>query len=117
MILMIWRKTVKMSDKFEPLKSQVMTGYMISKARTKGQKYIERALSCLEQAQDDTNDDLGREAVQNVDLGSARKKMYKAMAALEVLEEAHKELSEIMQDLGYRRLTSHDFSDIGVSRR
>lgn len=114
---MKWKKIKKMTEELKPLKSQIMTGYMISKARQKGQKYIERALICLDQAKEDTNDDVGHEAVQNVDLGSARKKMYQAMAALEVLEEAHKELSEIMQSLGYRRLTSDDFLELGVSRR
>ncbi len=106
-----------MTDKREPLDSQILTGYMLSKARVKYLKYTNQALDCLEQALKDTNKDLDDEVVQNVDLGEIRSYVYEALAAVERVEIAHKALSEGYQDLGYRKLTTEDFRRFGGTRR
>jgi len=94
-----------------------MTGYMIAKAVTEGTEYINKALSCLELAKDETNEILGAEVFQNVDLGAERAKLYEALAALQQCEVAHKSLAKKLVKAGFRPLTSDDFTELGVTRR
>lgn len=101
----------------EPLPSQIMTGYMMSKARQKSLKYYNQALTCLEQAKEDTNESLGDDSVQNVDLGDIRSAIHDALAAIERVESAHLSLSIKYQELGYRKLTSDDFLKFGATGR
>ena len=105
------------SEAKQPLSSQVMTGYMMSKARKQGIKYYKRALKCMKQAVIDTNDDLGAELVQNVDLGGIRSAIYDAMAAIERVEVEHAKLSIDLQALGYPKLSSKDFEKFGATGR
>ena len=99
------------------LRSQKVTGYMLSKARAKALKYYMQALECLEVAKKDTNDDLEYEAVQNVDLGGIRSAVYDAMAAIERVEVEHAKLSIQLQSLGYPKLFSKDFAEFGATGR
>ena len=101
----------------ESLTSQKMTGYMLSKARAKALKYYTQALECLEVAKKHTNDDLGFEAVQNVDLGGIRSAIYDAMAAIERVEVEHAKLSVEYQAFGYPKLFSNDFEEFGATGR
>lgn len=107
----------KSKKPLEPLASQIQTGYMIAKAVSSGTKYLEQALECLKQAQLDTNDDLESEIAMNVELGSVRNKIYRAMAGLQLAEIAHKELATKLNLLGYRQITSDDFAQYGVTQR
>jgi len=103
--------------KREPLQSQIMTGYMLSAARSSYLEYIEKAENCLKQAIIDTNKDLKKEAVQNVDLGFLRRDIALAKAAIEQVEESHRVISNRFKKLGYRKLTTEDFKEFGVTRR
>tara|TARA_R110000851_G_scaffold164120_1_gene308270 strand:- start:196 stop:519 length:324 start_codon:yes stop_codon:yes gene_type:complete len=107
-----------MTENLEPLDSQIMTGYMLSRARAKYLKYMKKAFKCLKQAHSDTNIDLGEEIVHNVDLGEIRSAMYDALAAVERVEVAHRNLAVYHQSkLGYRKLKSEDFEKYGGTRR
>ena len=104
--------------KLEPLKSQVMTGYNLSAARASFLDYISHAESCLALAIRETNEALGKEAVQNVDVGFLRRDINLAKAAVEQIEESHRILSRRYQKLGFRKLeTEKDFKDLGVTTR
>ena len=98
----------------EPLPSQVQTGYMINKAVDNGTKYLNHALECLTEAVTDTNRQGDGIVVQNVELGTARRLIYEALAGLQKAEEAHLILGDIMAELDYRGITNEDFAEFGA---
>lgn len=99
----------------EPLPSQVMTGYMISRAVVKGTKYLNRALTCLDTAIEETKE-LGVE-VEETELGEIRKLLHESIAGLYGAKQAHNLLSEGLQAKGFRKVTKEDFEKYGVTGR
>jgi len=102
-----------MSDKLkDPTKAQVMTGYMLSRARTKGHKYADQAAECLIEAAEEAKEVgelpallLVAEDVADIDIASG--KFRKRLAKV------HKRLRRRMLKAGYREITDDDFAEFG----
>lgn len=65
----------------------------------------------------ETNNHIGREAVQTPDLAGIRSAIHFAKYAIELVEVEHGKISDEMQGLGYRKLISSDFEEFGAIGR
>lgn len=103
----------------DPLKEHLYPGYDITRAVLDATKYLTRAIDGLEPARLATNEHIGYEAIQSVDLNSIRNKLYRALAGLQLAEKAHKEGAQMLHELGFRRVNTQDFRDaeLGVRPR
>lgn len=93
-----------------------MTSYMMAQLRGQIYEYGNQVLECLERAKRDTNADLEKEVVQNIDLGGIRRSVYEIFAKAEAFEEEHKKLSKQFKKY-YRGLLSEDHEPLGVRGR
>ena len=96
----------------EPLQSQIMTGYQISKAVGEGSNYINHSLECLDQAISDSQ--AAGDDVYLTQVATAKRKLYNALAGLQEAKEAHEILRLLMVDYGYRAITDADFEVHGA---
>ena len=102
-----------MTDKMKkPTEAQIMTGYMLHRARRKSVKYAWRARECLLTAATETKEAGDLRAVVDVEDLSGR--IISAAGAFETaLAEIHQTLIEKMEQAGYDAITDDDFKKFG----
>lgn len=95
--------------------SFVLTGYMLTKANLKGQKYLDQAQECLTQAIKDQKEcDPNSVFESTPEIAKARLLIDQAKAGLRKTKIAHAELRKLSLSLGYDEITDEDFLIHGV---